>query len=307
MALQSPHLQKAVGALSKILLEDGVASSKYEAVANHIKSMEADSRYLLSIDFPSNSTWFNTKDKDGLSFYNQLKGKLTILDFFTYCCINCIHILPDLHKLEQKFTDQDGVVVVGVHSAKFPNEKGFHNLLNAILRYNITHPVINDINIELWEKLAVTCWPTLVVVGPSGHLLYYLIGEGHYLELESFVESAVQFYNASLSHEPVGILSEQDKQPESDLRFPGKIATNLMSKDGHLYVSDTANHRVLVIDKVTGLVRQVYGSGLPGSCDGAGRKAEFNSPQGLAYCDGQVYVADTENHLIRKVSVSSET
>lgn len=92
------------------------------------------------------------------------------MDFFTYCCINCLHILPDLEALEQKFLIQDGVAVVGVHSAKFKNEKVSSNILSAILRYNIHHPVVNDCQAVLWKVLQIACWPTLVIVGPNGKI-----------------------------------------------------------------------------------------------------------------------------------------
>lgn len=302
MSLQHSFIQKAVTSLSTILRGEDITSVKEDAILNHLKLTETDSRFKIESDFPPDLTWFNT-DKT-LSFSDQLRGKLIVLDFFTYCCINCIHILPDLHRLERHFTDdRDGVVIIGVHSAKFPNEKVSDNLLNAILRYNMTHPVVNDMRIELWENLGISCWPTLVLVGPRQELIYYVIGEGHYMELEIFIETAVRFYKSRdmLSMKPVGVVLEKDKESRIGLSFPGKLTA---TRD-HVYVSDSSNHRVLVVDIVTGLVKQVYGSGLPGRKDGVAEEAEFNGPQGLAVNGNLLYVADTENHLIRKVSTRS--
>lgn len=107
--------------------------------------------------------WFNVTEP--LSTKDSLLGKIVILDFFTYCCINCMHILPDLKKLEQLYTVEDGVVVVGVHSAKFDNEKDSANILSAVQRYDITHPVVNDGNSSMWMDLKIKCWPTLLILG----------------------------------------------------------------------------------------------------------------------------------------------
>jgi thiol-disulfide isomerase/thioredoxin len=303
MALQVPSIQSSVGALNKILKE-GSASERREAIINHIQKTENDSRFDIPVNFPPNCSWFNTSDGQTLSFSADLKGRLVILDFFTYCCINCIHILPDLHRLEQEYQDK-GVTIIGVHSAKFPNERNSTNILNAILRYGITHPVINDADIKLWDDMGISCWPTLLIVSPEGRVLHQIIGEGHYMELESFVQVAVEYYESkgSLSDVPLGLTLERDKCSGSFLSFPGKIAANLSTRD--MYISDSSNHRVLVVDRSTGLVKRVYGSGSPGLLDGRGQKAEFNSPQGLAFSDGLLYVADTENHSIRQVDLCS--
>lgn len=296
--LQQPFIQKTITDLSAVLRGQESTDKKEEAIVNHLTNIhKEEKKFKLDINFPAGQQWFNIATP--LSLTSHLKGKITILDFFTYCCINCIHILPDLHKIEQRFHD-DGLVIVGVHSPKFPNEKESLNLLNAILRYDITHPVVNDVNIELWDALKISCWPTLVIIGPDLQLLYYIIGEGHYLELEQFLQNAIQYYKSCnlLSDVPVGVALEKNKCPSSALSFPGKLT----AKSDVLYISDSSNHRILAIAMNTGLVKQVYGSGIPGRKDGVGQEAEFNGPQGLALCEGQyLYVADTENHLIRKV------
>lgn len=95
----------------------------------------------------------------------DLKGKVVVLDFFTYCCINCMHILPTLHELEERFEESGELIVVGIHSAKFENEKLSSNLKNAMIRYGIKHPVLNDPNAVLWNKFGIQCWPTLLIIG----------------------------------------------------------------------------------------------------------------------------------------------
>ena len=220
---------------------------------------------------------------------------------YIYICICYVMMKPGLHDLEEKFCDS-GVVVIGVHSSKFPNEKGSENILNAILRYNITHPVVNDANIELWERLNVSCWPTLVLIGPNQQLLYYIIGEGHMQELNLVVETCVSFYKEKnqLNIDTIGIALEKHKSAISGLYFPGKIIYNPLKKQ--LYISDSSNHRILVVNRDTGLVVRTFGSGKPGLKDGVEKEAEFNTPQGMSYYEESLYVADTENHSIRKVN-----
>lgn len=120
-------------------------------------------------------SWINTTAP--LSLKGNLKGKIVVLDFWTYCCINCIHIIPDLHELEQKFDVEDGVVVIGVHSPKFSNEKVHKNVENAVHRYNMTHAVVSDRDATLWQEIGIQAWPTIVIVGPDGRLLNLYTGK----------------------------------------------------------------------------------------------------------------------------------
>src|SRR6266542_2867973 len=108
-------------------------------------------------------SWLNTA---GPLRLKDLRGKIVILDFWTYCCINCIHTLPDLAKLEKKYANE--MVVIGVHSAKFDNEKDSDHIRKAVLRYEISHPVVNDAEMKIWRAFNVHSWPTLVLIDPEG-------------------------------------------------------------------------------------------------------------------------------------------
>jgi thiol-disulfide isomerase/thioredoxin len=196
--------------------------------------------------FISDLQWMNTSTP--LSLYENLKGNIVILDFFTYCCINCIHVLPDLEAVEKKFSFQDGVVVLGVHSAKFENEKVSTNILSAILRYNIHHPVVNDHDAVMWNKLQIQCWPTFVVLGPDGQFLQTFVGEGHRENLIEFIEVSLEHFKTRIVPCSIDISLEKDKISETPLQFPGKIAS---TKDGKfLAVSDTGHHRILVLSSI---------------------------------------------------------
>src|SRR5688572_24857106 len=119
--------------------------------------------------------WLNTDKPLSLA---ALKGKVVLLDFWTYGCINCIHIIPDLKKLEAKYPNQ--LVVIGVHSAKFENEKETENIRRIILRYELEHPVVNDADFRIWNAYAVRAWPTQVLIDPAGYVVGYASGEGNY-------------------------------------------------------------------------------------------------------------------------------
>src|SRR6266487_5011087 len=119
--------------------------------------------------------WLNTDKPLTLS---ALKGKVVLLDFWTYGCINCMHMIPDLKRLEHKYANQ--LVVIGVHSAKFENEKDTENIRCIILRYEIEHPIYNDANFTVWRAYAVDAWPTQVLIDPAGYIIGAVSGEGHY-------------------------------------------------------------------------------------------------------------------------------
>ena len=114
-------------------------------------------------EFPDGMEWLNTEKPLSIK---QLRGKVVLLDFWTYCCINCMHIIPDLKKLEHKYANE--LVVIGVHSAKFTAEKGTENIRQAILRYEIEHPVVNDHDMQIWQEYTVRSWPTLFLIDPTG-------------------------------------------------------------------------------------------------------------------------------------------
>ena len=156
-----------------------------------------------------------------------------------------MHILPDLHALEKEFSISDGLCVLGVHSAKFDNEKDSANILSAVLRYNITHPVVNDHEAVMWNELGVQCWPTLLLVGPDGKMLFMLMGESHLDVLPLVVGETLKYYKDKglLSDHDIGL--ELSVAPPSQLSFPGKIALNRDATK--LVVADTGHHRVLVM------------------------------------------------------------
>ena len=136
--------------------------------------------------------WLNTDKPLSLA---ALKGKVVLLDFWTYGCINCIHIIPDLKKLEAKYANQ--LVVIGVHSAKFQNEKETENIRRIILRYEIEHPVYNDSEYAVWQSYGVRAWPTQVLIDPAGYIVGGVSGEGNYDVIDQTIAKLVTDFRST--------------------------------------------------------------------------------------------------------------
>jgi thiol-disulfide isomerase/thioredoxin len=255
----------------------------------------------LPFDFPEGAEWLNTSKPLQLA---DLKGKFVIIDFWTYCCINCIHILPELKKLERAFPND--LVVIGVHSAKFETEKGLENIKEAILRYEIEHPVVNDPEHQIWDMFAARSWPTIAVIDPEGRFLGKVNGE---IQAEPFVEllkkSLPYYHEKGLSNTtPLKFDLLKDKQDPSPLRFPGKVLAD--EKSNRLFIADS-NHNRIVIASLEGKLLDTIGAGAIGQNDGGYAEATFNKPQGMALRGETLYVADTENHLIRRIDLGAKS
>ena len=245
--------------------------------------------------------WLNTDRPLTLA---ALKGKVVLLDFWTYCCINCMHIVPDLKKLEAKYPTQ--LMVIGVHSAKFPNERESDNIRQAILRYEIEHPVVNDAEFRIWRRYGVRAWPTRVLIDPEGYVVGGVSGEGQYDTFDHIISELIIDHRArgTLNEEPFSLVLEKARFAAPILSFPGKVLAD--PERDRLFIADSNHNRILVTTKA-GKVLDVAGSGELGAADGAFTAAAFNHPQGMALDDNLLYVADTENHLIRRLDLPART
>jgi DNA-binding beta-propeller fold protein YncE len=245
--------------------------------------------------------WLNTDKPLSLA---ALKGKVVLLDFWTYGCINCIHIIPDLKKLEAKYPNQ--LVVIGVHSAKFQNEKETENIRRIILRYELEHPVYNDSEFAVWQSYGVRAWPTQVLIDPAGYVVGAVSGEGNYEVIDRAISQLVTEFRqrGELNEEPLKLVLERAKVGDLPLAFPGKVLAD--ARSDRLYISDS-NHNRIVVTKLDGSLIETIGTGERGANDGPFEQATFYRPQGLALSGDKLYVADTENHLIRRVDLKARS
>ena len=254
---------------------------------------------LRAEDFPADAEWLNVRAP--LSLAKELKGKIVLLDFWTYCCVNCMHVLPDLEYLETKYAAQ-GLAVVGVHSAKFTNEKGTRQIREAIRRYEIHHPVVNDADFAVWRSYGARSWPTFALVGPDGTYVGRLSGEGKREELEALIIALLETFAGKIDTKPLPLRLETSTRASGPLAYPGKIAT---SPDGQrLWIADSNHHRILEVDG-EGRFLRTFGDGERGLEDGPAATARFFRPQGLAVHEGALYVCDTENHALRRIDLAS--
>jgi DNA-binding beta-propeller fold protein YncE len=244
--------------------------------------------------------WLNTKKPIALE---DLRGRIVLLDFWTLCCINCMHVLPDLAKLEAKYPGI--LVVIGVHTPKFENEKKTESISKAILRYNIKHPVVNDAELKIWRRYTVGSWPTLVLIDPEGNYYGQVAGEGRFDVLDQHIGKLAQTYRAKkmLKEDPLNfdLLKEKDHGP---LNFPGKVLADAQSN--RLFIADSTNNRIVITD-LAGKKIAVAGTGKEGFSNGAFSQATFSDPQGMALNGDLLYVADRKNHSLRVLDLKKQT
>ncbi|XP_023242175.1 NHL repeat-containing protein 2-like [Centruroides sculpturatus] len=265
--------------LEEALCDCNDVESKKESIFNYIEKITSDDSLKIP-DFGLDHEWINTEKP--LSVKEDLKGKIIVLDFFTYCCINCMHILPDLFALEEEISITSGLVVVGVHSAKFDNERYLKNVMEAIQRYQIHHPVVNDPQGILWNKLQIYCWPTLIIVGKKCKFL---------LEISESVDR----YAVDLPGGSEEALMTQEGWKSLDV---------LRRVDDQQWLEQYPK-----LDQIINFIfeiKDIIGGLESGFIDGNFTESRFCSPQGIACKNSKLlYVADTENHAIRQIDLES--
>jgi thiol-disulfide isomerase/thioredoxin len=259
--------------------------------------MDADARVRCP-EFPPGCTWINSRRP--LRVAEDLRGRVAVLDFWTYCCINCLHTLPVLARIERRYADAP-VAVIGVHSAKFISERDPANIRKAIARHRVSHPVVVDSEHDIWESFAVRAWPTLVLVDAAGSVRETLSGEVEEATLAAAIDRLLDEgrRRGILADGPLRVAPSPETET-TFLRYPGRVQV----AGDRLLVADTGHNRVIIADR-DGRVRAVVGEGGVGSHDGSAAQASFHAPQGLAVTDDTLYVADTGNHLVRAVDLAT--
>lgn len=243
--------------------------------------------------------WINTGGRQ-LSLAD-LRGKIVILDFWTFCCVNCLHVLDELRPLEAKY--KDVMVVVGVHSPKFEHEADHQAVRAAVDRYDVHHPVLDDPKLTTWQSFAVRAWPTLAVIDPEGYVVAQHSGEGHAHALDTLIAELVEEHTAK------GTLNRGEGPyiapvaTESTFRFPAKTLLH----NNKLITADAGHHRIVSTELDGTTVSQIVGNGLRGFTNGNATKSQFSEPNGLcalppeiaAEVGYDIVIADTVNHALR--------
>jgi thiol-disulfide isomerase/thioredoxin len=238
--------------------------------------------------------WLNT---DGPVSLRDLRGRFVLLDFWTFCCINCLHVLDELRPVEEKYAEE--LVVVGVHSPKFVHEADPDALAAAVERYSVHHPVLDDPELVTWQAYTARAWPTLVLVDPEGYVVAQYAGEGHAHAVDALLADLVEEHRARGTLQPGDSPYVPPVVEPTDLRFP---ATAVRLDDGRVLVADAGHDEVVELD-----------------LDAAGeprvlrRFAGFSEPNGLCLLPADVaaevgydvVVADTVHHQLRGISLGS--
>jgi len=249
-------------------------------------------------DLAGGTAWFNTSGPLHLA---DLRGKVVLLDFWTFCCINCIHTLPELARLEKKYPGE--LVVIGVHAPKFDLEKNSDKVQKAINRYEVHHPVVNDANMTIWKAYQVESWLTLVLIDPQGYVAARGEGEGLGPTLDREIAKLIATHRKqkSLDESPRSFAAT-GRPSTTPLSFPGKVCVDVAKN--RLFIADSTHHRIVITD-LQGQRVAIAGSGQPGRTDGAFSNASFNDPQGMAVAGDSLFVADRKNHLIRRLDLAT--
>ncbi|WP_300013977.1 NHL domain-containing thioredoxin family protein [Pseudonocardia sp.] len=229
----------------------------------------------------------------------DLRGRIVLLDFWTFCCVNCLHVLDELRELEERFADV--LVTIGVHSPKFVHEADPAAVEAAVERHGVTHPVLDDPDLHMWDAYAARAWPTLVVIDPAGYVVAQMAGEGHAHGLGVLIEELVAEHAAVLRRGDGPYVAPPE--PVTALRFPGKV---IALPTGTFLVSDTSHHQLVELEADLVTERRRIGTGDRGFVDGP--EPRFSEPQGLLLLpDGDVLVADSVNHAVRRVRPADGT
>jgi thiol-disulfide isomerase/thioredoxin len=258
--------------------------------------------HVAAPDLDGGIDWLNSA---GPITLRDLRGKIVLLDFWTLCCINCMHTLPDLARLEKKYPNQ--LVVVGVHSAKFENERNSESIRKAILRYEISHPVVNDANMRIWQRYGVSSWPTLFLIDPEGYAVWAAAGEGLFDSADAVISKLIKIHRRkkTLDEQPLAFkLARLGERGDTPLFFPGKVLAD--AAGSRLFIADSTHHRIVITD-LTGKKIAIAGTGEPDHKDGPFDQACFNDPQGMALQGDTLYVADRRNHLLRALDLKAHT
>ncbi len=284
-------------------VEDAAGGGGTEATAPETPDAPVESEFAGRIpapEFPQGLEWVNTSRP--LS-WEELRGKVVVVDFWTYGCINCLHNLPFLAELQDEFEEE--LVIVGVHSAKFTTEGNLENIRRVSRRYAVDHPIVNDQDFTIWRSWGVSAWPTLFIVDPLGQVSTYHLGEGFYGGFRRVISTMITDFDEYIDRTPVDFAVDDAGLPRTVLSFPGKVVVDEDAE--RLFIADTSHNRILEVSVDGFEVTRIFGSGETGVVDGVGQQARFTLPHGMALDpeNNRLFVADTGNHAIRTIDLET--
>jgi sugar lactone lactonase YvrE len=253
-------------------------------------------------ELPADLTWLNT-DRP-LRLRTELAGHVVVVLLWTASSIHCVHAQQAMLYLSARFAGR-AFAAIGVHHARFPGERSPDAVRACVQELGVCYAVLVDERGAVGREFGCQAWPTIVLIDARGAIRFRGAGEPDRDKLAAAVEAllregAEQGALASPSQAPI---AEPDRGGGA-LRFPSGLALD-PARDW-LWIADTGHHRVVAIDARSGELRAIVGSGTPGFVDGGSEAAAFFAPRGLAVVDGELFVADTGNHALRRVDASTQ-
>lgn len=248
-----------------------------------------------AVPFPSSLPWYNVSRPLTLA---DLKGRAVLLDFFTPGCINCVHMLPAEQVLKIMFGTR--LVIVGIDSPDDSAASTPAGVRAFIQRYGLTHPILLDSKMTLWNAYGVQAWPTLFLLGPDGKVRKRFIGEQAWSQLAGPIKAAL------VDAPPASALKPLPLQPLAPNEGVLGSSSGIAVSPTLVAIADSAHDRIVLANH-RGMVQAVVGDGCLGDADGSYQQAQFYWPQGLAFHDDALYVADTGNELIRRIDLARQT
>ena len=252
------------------------------------------------------NNWINVANPLTLK---DLKGRVILLNFWTYDCVACTHILPQIKKLENELGNK--LTVISIHSGKFDNQKNLNSIIKATLRHDITHAVINDSNLTIWNSFGVKAWPTLILIDPKGNIKKTYVGEKEADNLTDDVKKITNKFRYDLNRDPLPLLLEKNKIAKRVLNYPTKIEYvknfPFRAHNAPAFLIANSGKNNILVSSLSGEIILQIGSGKSGFRDGSFEDAEFNMPTGMLYDAGKLYVADSGNHSIRLINFKEQS
>lgn len=245
-------------------------------------------------ELPDTLEWINTEPVR----LSDLRGKIVLLNFWTSGCVNCMHMQEDLRDLLNTY--RDNLVVIGIHTPKFPHDNNRGTVHKSVNRQHIKHPVAHDPINRVWTKYAIKAWPSIVFIDAEGYVVGSLRGEGRRRQIDDLIQKYIGIAQQKkiLNLDQVSVYATPE--PAGVLNFPGRV----LATGTHLYISDSGHNRIIQANH-HGRVTQIFGSGTAGLLDGVGAYAAFDNPQGLAMENDFLFVADMGNHAIRSINTQN--
>lgn len=242
-------------------------------------------------DFPHGLHWLDTAPVA----LQSLQGRAVALAFVDPASAWCMQRLADLALLQRRYRRRLQVVVLAV--PRFDVHRDPSAVLKRLRRHGVRFPVVHDRDWRAWQRFGIESWPTVVLIDAQGRMVDRIVGTPGTGALEAAISALCEPLPELLEDQA---RVETGLEPSAPLCFP----TGLVATAERLYVADSGHHRILECSHAGRVLRR-FGNGTAGALDGEPQIAGFCRPNGLALLRGELYVADTGNHLLRRINLRS--